>query len=223
MFPNGDYRSVDFSESFEHRVSSEDPFFFFFFFLRECYRLWSCLYLSNYSNCSNFVGNLSRRYFSTMVIIMDVTSSINGFIRTNVISSMALRCHLVALTTSKLIMAASLPLPRAWLRRGRTATNISSHWLVTLYRSSIPFVDVNLCFAKSLFCSLDRFTTIQVWKKSMPILWNERKRENLRGGKFLSCYISLIGRFRRRWQHGSTHSRVDKATILFYRRLNRYT
>lgn len=32
MFPNGDYRSVDFSESFEHRVSSEDPFFFFFFF-----------------------------------------------------------------------------------------------------------------------------------------------------------------------------------------------
>lgn len=80
---------------------------------------------------------------------MDVTSSINGFIRTNVISSMALRCHLVpSLTTSKLIMAASLPLPRAWLRRGRTATNISSHWLVTLYRSSIPFVDVNLCFAR---------------------------------------------------------------------------
>lgn len=180
MFPNGDYRSVDFSESFEHRVSSEDPFFFFFFFLRECYRLWSCLYLSNYSNCSNFVGNLSRRYFSTMVIIMDVTSSINGFIRTNVISSMALRCHLVALTTSKLIMAASLPLPRAWLRRGRTATNISSHWLVTLYRSSTPFVDVNLCFARKKIVLLIVLRQSKYEKKYADTLKRKETRKSSR-------------------------------------------
>lgn len=43
-------------------------------------------------------------------------------------------------------------------------------------------------------------------------------QENLRGGKFCSTarhYFLLIARFRRRWQHGSTHARLIKQQFCF--------